>query len=254
MRKLWVGGNWKMNGHRAELITLTQEMVKLPIHFDRVDVALFPSFIYLSSIKDLLSKSQIRLGAQNLSEYEKGAYTGEISASMIQDMGCEYVLVGHSERRQIYKESPATEAEKFYWAIKNKLKPVLCLGETRQEREANKTESVILTQLQAVIDKVGIAAFEKAIVAYEPVWAIGTGLTATPEQAQAIHALIRSKLTQLSSTLGKAIRIVYGGSVKSDNAKALFEQPDVDGGLIGGASLKANEFGLICKAAEEIKK
>jgi triosephosphate isomerase len=248
MRKQFIGGNWKMNGTQAELYDLVKNILNTPLDASNLDIVVFPSFVYLSLIQQLLAQSPIALGAQNVSEYEKGAYTGEIAASMLRDIGCRYVLVGHSERRHIYSENNETIAKKFKMAMTYELTPVLCVGETRQEREKEKTESIILAQLNAVIDIAGIDVFEKAIVAYEPVWAIGTGLSATPDQAQTVHVFIRQTIAKHSDNIAKSLRIIYGGSIKSDNAKDLFSMPDIDGGLIGSASLKASEFVSIIEA------
>jgi triosephosphate isomerase len=249
MRKSFVGGNWKMNGTSASLTDLTQTMCqRFSSKSSMAEVILFPSFVYLPMIRSLLSGSAIKLGGQNLSEQLRGAFTGEISAAMLKDVGCQYVLVGHSERRHLYHESAELVAQKTKQALEHQLMPVLCVGETQQEREAGKTEPVILAQLEPVIMEVGIEAFKQMIVAYEPVWAIGTGLTASPDQAQTVHRFIRDSLAKLSAPIAESLRIVYGGSVKPGNAKALFAQSDIDGGLIGGASLKADDFFNICQS------
>lgn len=247
MRQRFVGGNWKMNGNQSELLALTRDILQALDDSSDTDVALFPSFVYLSAIYQLLSQSSIMLGAQTLNEHEKGAYTGEVSASMLKDIGCRYVLIGHSERRHIYGEDNTLLTEKFKIAMQHDLIPILCVGETQTEREDGKTENIILEQLNAVIDKTNIDPFSKAIIAYEPVWAIGTGLSATPEQAQSVHAFIRNTIAKHSTDIAQNLRIIYGGSVKSNNASALFNMPDIDGGLIGGASLNASEFISICK-------
>ena len=189
-------------------------------------------------------------GAQNVSQHEKGAFTGEVSVSMLRDMGCAIVLVGHSERRAIYGEDDATVAVKFVAAQQGGLKPVLCVGETLAEREKNITNEVVQRQLMAVVDKAGLDAFRNCVVAYEPVWAIGTGKTATPQQAQEVHAFIRGLFAKQNSDLAANLTVLYGGSVKASNAAELFSMPDIDGGLIGGASLDINEFVSICKAAQ----
>jgi triosephosphate isomerase len=188
-------------------------------------------------------------GGQNLSVHKSGAYTGEVSGPMLKDYGCAYVIVGHSERRSYYGEDDACVADKFAAAQGHGLVPILCVGETLAEREANRTEQVVARQLDAVLAKVGVAAFKQAVVAYEPVWAIGTGKTATPEQAQAVHRFIRAKFVALDQAVADALRILYGGSMKGSNAKELIGQADIDGGLIGGASLAAEEFLAICRAA-----
>ncbi|OGT07241.1 MAG: triose-phosphate isomerase [Gammaproteobacteria bacterium GWF2_41_13] len=248
MRRKFIAGNWKMYGTQKEVESLLKALKVGLAHFLDTDVAVFPSFVHLQQARDLLQDSPIGFGAQNLNAHDTGAYTGEISGLMLKDLGCHYVLVGHSERRQLFGETDAIIAEKFAAALKHQLTPVLCVGETQAERENNQTESVVLAQLQAVLDKVGIDAFSKAIIAYEPVWAIGTGLTATPAQAQAVHAFIRARLAEHNAPLAQALRIVYGGSVKGSNAAEIFSQPDVDGGLVGGASLKAEEFVTICRS------
>ena len=189
------------------------------------------------------------LGAQTLCAEPQGAFTGEVSAAMLKDVGCTHVIVGHSERRQLFRESDAAVARKFVAAQANGLVPVLCLGETLEERESGKTWEVVSRQLEAVVSVSGIDAFARAIIAYEPVWAIGTGRNATPDQAQEVHAMIRSRLAALSGTIADSVRILYGGSVKAANARELFSMPDIDGGLVGGASLKAEEFAQICAAA-----
>ncbi len=248
MRRKFIGGNWKMNGSRDEAALLINGLVTGLAGFDGADVVVFPSFVYLSQVKELLSDSPIAFGGQNMSQFDQGAYTGEISGPMLKEMGCRYVLVGHSERRQIFGESSELIAEKFEAALNHRLTPVLCVGETREEREANQTEQVVLEQLNAVISAVGIEALARSVIAYEPVWAIGTGLTATPDQAQEVHVFIRKTLALQSKIVAQEIRIIYGGSVKADNAAEIFSMPDVDGGLVGGASLKAKDFVVIAKS------
>ena len=200
-------------------------------------------------VAEWLGGSRIAWGGQNLSAHKSGAYTGEVSGAMLRDFGCSHVIVGHSERRALYGEGDEVVAEKFRAAQNVGLVPILCVGETLAEREAGETEAVIARQLDAVVHLAGVAAMDSAIIAYEPVWAIGTGKTATPAQAQAVHAFIRQRLAQLSATVAERLRILYGGSVKAANAQELFGQPDIDGGLIGGASLDAGEFLAICRAA-----
>lgn len=216
-----------------------------------IDVLVCPSFPYLVKAADVISDSRVLLGAQNVSEQAQGAFTGEVSTSMLQDIGCKYVLVGHSERREIYGETDELIAKKFAVAIEQNLIPVLCIGETLQERQNGATEQIIEQQLDAVLNESGVQSFAKAVIAYEPVWAIGTGETATPEQAQEVHAFIRGKLNALDASVASAVQILYGGSVKPDNAETLFSQQDIDGGLIGGASLKAQDFVAICQAASQ---
>lgn len=247
MRRPLVAGNWKMHGSRASAAELVGAVAAaLP---DGVDVAVLPPFPYLDGLVALHGASGLAFGAQDLSEHAQGAYTGEVAGAMLQDVGCRYVLVGHSERRQYHHESDQRVAAKFAAAQAPGLLPILCVGETRAEREAAQTEAVIARQLDAVVEHVGVAAFARAVVAYEPVWAIGTGLTASPEQAQAVHAFIRDKFVRLDATIASSLQLLYGGSVKPGNAAELFGQPDVDGGLIGGASLVAADFIAICRAA-----
>lgn len=241
-----VAANWKMNGSlsaNADLVTAIANGLET-----EGEVAICPPFVYLAQASDLIEKSKISLGAQNVSHLEKGAYTGEVSLGMLQDFGCHYVIVGHSERRQLYAETDHKVAEKFLAVVNSGLDPILCIGELLEEREADDTEEVIARQLDAVIKLTGIAAFAKAVIAYEPVWAIGTGKTATPEQAQEVHAFIRLQLARHDEQIADQIRILYGGSVKADNANDLFTMTDVDGGLIGGASLIADDFLAICHA------
>ncbi len=207
-------------------------------------------FPYLAQAQASLTGSKLAWGAQNLSQYDKGAYTGEVSASMLLEFGCRYVIVGHSERRALFGETDAVVAAKFAAALAAGLTPILCVGETLEERDAGRAESVIARQLDAVIAGSGMAGLAKSVVAYEPVWAIGTGKTASPEQAQAVHAFIRRKLAALDADIAAALVIQYGGSVKAANAAELFSQLDIDGGLIGGASLDLDEFMAICQAAQ----
>ena len=206
---------------------------------------------YLAQCQSQLAGSNLGWGAQNLSQHEQGAYTGEVAPAMLADFGCKYVIVGHSERRALYGEDDALVAAKFAAALKAGLVPVLCVGETLEEREAGVTEQVVARQLQAVLDVSGVQAFAKAVVAYEPVWAIGTGKTATPEQAQAVHAFIRQRIAQQDVAVAQGLRIQYGGSMKPGNAQELMAMADIDGGLIGGASLVAEDFVAICRAAQQ---
>lgn len=247
MRKKLVAGNWKMHGSLAENAALLSALKPALAGIEAVVCVPFP---YLAQAQSELAGSSIAWGAQNLSEHSKGAYTGEVSASMLRDFGCSYVIVGHSERRSLYGESDQQVAAKFIAAQAGGLVPILCVGESLEEREAGITEQVVARQLDAVISAAGIGALANAIVAYEPVWAIGTGKTASPEQAQAVHAFIRSKIAGLDAAIADALVIQYGGSVKAANAAELLAQPDIDGGLIGGASLVAEEFSAICQAAK----
>ncbi len=213
------------------------------------EVAVCAPFPYLAQLQALLASTQVRWGAQSVSEHVSGAYTGEVSAAMLCEFGCRYVLVGHSERRSLFGESDAVVAAKFVAAREAGLVPILCLGETLVEREAGATAAVVSRQLDAVIDRAGVAALASAVVAYEPVWAIGTGVTASPVQAQEVHAAIRKRVADLNAGLAEELRILYGGSVKPQNAAELFAQDDIDGGLIGGAALVADDFLAICQAA-----
>lgn len=251
MRKPLIAGNWKMNGSLEEVQSLLAGIKSGAKAYPDVEILVCPTLLHLFLIHALLEKSAIKLGAQNCYLGDKGAYTGEVSATMLKDSGCSYVLVGHSERRALFQEDLTLVAEKFKAAQEAELIPILCIGETLAEREAGKTSQIINTQLQSVIDAVGIDAFNHAVIAYEPVWAIGTGLTATPEQAQEVHAHIRQLFAQNNVDLAKALRILYGGSMKPDNAAALLAMPDIDGGLIGGASLDAKGFLAICAAASQ---
>jgi triosephosphate isomerase len=249
MRKILVAGNWKMNGSGAANADLVDGILAGMPTSDSVRLLICPPFPYLSEMARKTAGSRLLLGAQTVSEHESGAYTGETAPAMLRDVGCEYVLVGHSERRALYGESSAAVAVKYLAAQAAGLKPILCVGETLQEREAGKTEEVIDEQLDAVLDTAGIASLANAVVAYEPVWAIGTGKTATPQQAQDVHAHIRQVLKAKDEAIAAAVQILYGGSVKGENAAGLFGMPDIDGGLIGGASLKSDDFLAIADAA-----
>ncbi len=213
------------------------------------EVMVCPPFVYLAEVIAAAGDAPLAVGAQNLSHEASGAFTGEVSGAMLADCGVTHVLVGHSERRALYGEDDAVVARKFVAAEAAGLVPVLCVGETLQQREAGQTEEVVARQLDAVIAAAGAASLSRAVLAYEPVWAIGTGRTATPEQAQSVHAYLRGKIAGIDARIADSLRILYGGSVKADNAAILFSQPDVDGGLVGGASLKAEEFLNICRAA-----
>jgi triosephosphate isomerase (TIM) len=247
-RRMMVAGNWKMHGSRAMAAALTADIVRaLPAH---VDVVVFPPFPYLAQVADTHAGSGLGVGAQDVGTHaQAGAFTGEISAPMLVDCGCRHVLVGHSERRQYHQESNELVAEKFAVAWEAGLTPVLCVGETLEQRQAGEAQAVVAAQLDAVLHRAGVDAFERALVAYEPVWAIGTGQTATAAQAQDMHAFIRSHLAKDNAKIGNHVRVLYGGSVKPSNAAELFAQEDVDGGLIGGASLVAADFLAICAAA-----
>jgi len=249
MRRPMVAGNWKMHGNRASVAELTQGLGKMLIP-EGVEVAVFPPALFINEVIDGLKGKGIAVGAQNSAVMpEQGALTGEIAPSQLAEVGCKLVLIGHSERRQIIGESEEVLNDKFAAAQKSGLTPVLCIGETLAEREAGKTLEVVERQLSSVIDAFGIAAFANAVIAYEPVWAIGTGLTASPQQAQDVHAAIRKQLAAKDAEVAENVQLLYGGSVKAANAAELFGMPDIDGGLIGGASLNADEFGAICRAA-----
>jgi len=250
MRRPLIAGNWKMHGSRAENAELIEALLLgLPEHTP-FDIAVCPPFVYLWEVGRLLKSSSVGLGAQSVCAEQVGAFTGEASASMLKDVGCKYVIVGHSERRAIYKEDDALVARKFLAAQAQGLIPILCVGETLEERERGQTMQVVSRQLTAVLDLAGVAALRTAVIAYEPVWAIGTGKNATPEQAQEVHAHIRTAIAGRDAKIAADVRILYGGSVKAANARELFAMPDVDGGLVGGASLKADEFLKICASAQ----
>ena len=249
-RRPLVAANWKMNGTLESIRPLVDGIkAGLDEAGTVAEVAICPPYVYLEELSRSLSGSGILLGAQNMSEQEPGAYTGEVFAGMLQDYNCRFVILGHSERRTLYAEKDDRVAKKFAQAIRHELQPILCIGEYLEEREANETESVIARQLDAVIEHCGIENFATAVIAYEPVWAIGTGKTATPDQAQEVHAFIRLRLARHDEAIADNLRILYGGSVKAGNAKELFNMPDIDGGLIGGASLVTEDFLAICKAA-----
>lgn len=248
MRKKLVAGNWKMHGSRSMAAALVGDIVAaLP---SAVDVVVMPPFPYLGELAAQHAGSGLGFGGQDVSERDgQGAYTGDVSAAMLADVGAQWVIVGHSERRQYQQESSELVARKFAAARAAGLTPILCVGETLAEREGGLTDAVIARQLKPVIELNGVASFDTALIAYEPIWAIGTGRTATPEQAQHVHAFIRSQLEKEDAMIARLTRLLYGGSVKAANAADLFAQPDVDGGLIGGASLLATDFLGICAAA-----
>lgn len=251
MRKPLIAGNWKMHGSVGRVEKLIDGIKQGMAFTAGIEVLVCPPFVYLIEAAKLLHDTGIALGAQNLYLGEQGPFTGEVSGTMLADAGCEYVLIGHSERRTIFNESDALIAGKFNSALDAGLKPILCIGETQAQREANLTNDVLREQLESVIDIVGIDGFRHAVLAYEPVWAIGTGLTATPALAQEAHAYIRQIIAQNNVAIADTIRILYGGSMKAENAAALLAMPDIDGGLIGGASLDAHSFLKICQAASQ---
>jgi triosephosphate isomerase len=249
MRQPIVAGNWKMNGSLDMAADLLGEILAGLDEGASTEVAICPPFVLIPSAAERLRGSAIAWGAQDLDVHEPGAYTGAVAGEMLRDLDCRYCIVGHSERRTLYGESDELVAKKFERAQRCGLTPILCIGETLEERERNETESVLARQLDAVVGRCGIGSLADAVLAYEPVWAIGTGKTASPEQAQQAHAFVRSKLSGLDRGVAEALRIQYGGSVKAGNAAELFRQPDIDGGLIGGAALKAEDFLAICRAA-----
>jgi len=252
LRQNMVVGNWKMNGN----VQLAHQLVEqVSNHVDTIssEIVICPPTVFIESVSKILTQSSLSnselkfsVGAQNASQYEKGAHTGEISVEMLKDSGCDYIIIGHSERRQMYGDTDLIVANKFSAIQKQGLIPIFCVGEQLEAREANKTFNVIAEQLEVVIQKNGIESFANAIIAYEPVWAIGTGKSATPEQAQEVHEFIRESLSKYSAVIAEKVRILYGGSVTPVNAAEIFAQPDVDGGLIGGASLKPADFISLC--------
>lgn len=251
MRKPLVAGNWKMNGSRTGVTELLHEINRGSAGIDGVEILVCPPYPFIPSAETLLQGSNVVWGAQNVSAEPAGAFTGEVAASMLLDFGCRYVIVGHSERRALYGEDDQLVAEKFAVSVAAGLIPILCLGETLDERESGVTEQVVGRQLDAVINKMGLDGLAKGVIAYEPVWAIGTGKTASPEQAQEVHAFIRNRIAAGDAGVASEMRILYGGSMKPGNALELIGMPDIDGGLIGGASLKSDDFLAICKAAVE---
>ena len=249
-RRPLVAGNWKMHGNRADTAALVGAIRTGVGTVSVAEVAVCPPFILIPLVAEKLSGSPVFWGGQNLSTHKFGAYTGEISGTMLKDFGCTYVIVGHSERRMFYGESESLVAEKYAAAQAADLIPILCVGETLQERDSNLTEDVVARQLDAVLSAHGVRSFKKAVIAYEPVWAIGTGKTATPAQAQEVHRFIRGRLAVMDKSVADSVRILYGGSMKASSASELLAQPDIDGGLVGGASLQADEFLAISRAAK----
>jgi len=248
MRRPFVAGNWKMNGDRAGARKLAAGVAEGVSELNGVEVAVCPPYVHIPDVVEVLSGRAVVVGAQDVAKESNGAYTGEVSAAMLKEF-CRYVIVGHSERRQYYCEDDEVVAAKFAAAQSEGLLPILCVGETLEERESDRTEQVIRAQLDAVLERNGVAAFGEAVIAYEPVWAIGTGRTATPDQAQAVHRFIREHLAAHDADVAEGVRILYGGSVKPGNAAELFAMPDIDGGLIGGASLSVEDFVSICRSA-----
>ncbi len=247
MRPRLIAGNWKMNGSRAMVEGLVGHLTSQgPFG---CEVVLIPPFVFLDQVGSSLAETEIRLGAQDVDPRDEGAITGAISAGMLRDLGCAYALVGHSERRTLFGESSEWVASKFEACLGKEVSPVLCIGETLEEREQGTTLEVIRTQLEAVIGRVTIQGFGQAVIAYEPVWAIGTGKSASPDEAQAVHAEIRALLADHDAEIAERVPLLYGGSVNGKNAGDLLQMPDIDGALVGGASLKADEFASICRTA-----
>ena len=251
-RKVIIAGNWKMNKTGAEGKALVEALLKEVAPFDpaEVDIVVCPPFTTLAAVRPLLEGTKVKLGAQNVHWEDHGAFTGEVSAAMLKEAGVEYVIIGHSERRQYFGETDETVNKRLQAALKAGLKPIVCIGESLAEREGGKTEEVLRRQVRGGFAGLDAAAMEKTVVAYEPVWAIGTGRTATPAMAEETHAFIRSELAAMfGAECAAAVRIQYGGSMKPANARELLSMPDIDGGLIGGAALKADSFIAIAKAA-----
>ncbi len=251
MRKPIVVGNWKLNGSHADNESLVTGVLSEMADMAAIDVAVCPPFVFIPQVADLAKSTSLGVGGQNCSEHDSGAFTGEVAPAMLFDVGARYVILGHSERRAMYGETNEVVSDKVKAALAAGLTPILCVGETLEERESDQTEAVVRQQLAAVIAGNGIASFERMVIAYEPVWAIGTGRTATPEQAQEVHAFIRGQLADHDASVAQSVRIQYGGSMKPANAAELLAQQDIDGGLIGGASLKAEDFLGICRAAAD---
>ncbi len=251
MRRPLVVGNWKMNGTRASVRQLAQDVAAGVSADTAVTVGVCPPYVFIPQVSEQLDGTPVQVGAQNVADQDAGAYTGEVSAPMLREFGCRLAIVGHSERRLIYGESDELVTARYQKAIEHGLCPILCIGETLEQREAGETFAVVDRQLEAVLEKAGVHSLNQAVIAYEPVWAIGTGRTATPEQAQEVHEHIRRQLAARDPDVAGQVRILYGGSVNADNAGALFSMPDIDGGLIGGASLKAASFLAIVQAAVE---
>jgi len=249
MRNTFIAGNWKMNGSRASIRELLDGLKAGIGKVDKAQVAVCAPYIYLPEVAEQLEGTSIAWGAQNVSTEAKGAFTGEIAASMIADFNCRYIIVGHSERRSYYGETDEIVARKFGVVVEAGMTPIFCIGETLEEREQGITEQVVARQVKAVIDLHGVAGLAKGVIAYEPVWAIGTGKTATPQQAQDVHAFIRGLIAESDKGVADKMIIQYGGSMNAANAGELLAQADIDGGLIGGASLKAEDFLTICTSA-----
>jgi len=250
MRKILIAGNWKMNGSVSMVTDLITGVVAGAKKLSSVETAVCPPYVYIPMVAEATKGSNVGVGPQNVSTQASGAFTGEISTDMAKDFACKYSIIGHSERRTLYNESDALVAEKFKVVKASGLIPIFCIGETLEEREADETEAVVARQLDAVSDTNGSDAYSNCVIAYEPVWAIGTGKTASPEQAQSVHAFIRQHISKLNAENAEKVQILYGGSMNPGNAKDLLSQNDIDGGLIGGASLKSDDFMAICQAGE----
>jgi len=249
IRKKLIAGNWKMNCNRSEAIQLASHIVASSVGSDNADLLICVPSIHLADVSKLVANSRVKLGAQDGHWQQKGAYTGEISSSVLSDYQVEYLLVGHSERRQMFADDNQRVALKFEAALKSGLTPILCIGETLEQRDQDQTMDILTAQCESVIEQVGVESFANACIAYEPIWAIGTGQTASPEQAQQIHQALRSLIAEKDQTIAAGLQILYGGSMNAGNADELLAQPDIDGGLIGGASLKAEDFLKIYSAA-----
>src|SRR5699024_3518088 len=246
-KKRFVAGNWKMNGSLAQNRDLLNALIETVKNAES-DVVVFPPAIYIQQVATMVEGTNVKVGVQNISPEAKKAFTGEISLSMVNDFGCDYVLIGHSERRTLYGETNEDVAKKMQAVVDAKLTPVICVGETLEERESGRTEAVIKEQLTSVIDAIGIDAFNNAVIAYEPVWAIGTGKTATPEEADQVHDFIHCTLKVYDDNISDLVRVVYGGSVNASNVDSLFAKQNIDGALVGGASLEAEGFTKIALA------
>ena len=249
MRAPFVAGNWKLNGSRSSVSSLASEIASASAAGSGVEVVICPVSLHLSDVAQAIAGSTVKLGAQNACAAESGAFTGEVSSTMLAEYGCEYVIIGHSERRSLFAESDSQCAERHAAVQQAGLKPIFCIGESLQERESDQTFAVVERQLNALVEVAGASVFDNMVLAYEPVWAIGTGKTATPEQAQAVHAHIREYIAGHNSDAASRVQILYGGSVNAGNAADLFANADIDGGLIGGAALKSKDFLAICDAA-----
>ena len=250
MRQVMVAGNWKMNGSSDSVKELMTGIKEGMASITKAEVVVCPPAVYIPRVSGAADGTAIKVGSQNICDQDSGAFTGEISADMLKDVGCEYAIIGHSERRALYGESDELIAKRFAAARRNGVKPIFCIGETLDERESGITNDVCARQIDAVIALEGVDALADGVIAYEPVWAIGTGVTATPEQAQEVHAFIRKRVAQHDVEVADGLRILYGGSMKPGNAVELMANADIDGGLIGGAALKAEDFLGICKAAD----